>query len=135
MMQIPRMLIPLLSAFVFSSAVASGQAPSAPQGRVAISALAAEALRSNPEILAAQKRYEAARQRPSQVSSLPDPMISPGWNSSGAPWPGAGLGMEPVANVGVMITQEIPFPASESSLVTWRRKKPKPSFKAISRPN
>jgi outer membrane protein TolC len=37
-------------------------------------------------------------------------MISPGWNSSGAPWPGAGLGREPVANIGVMVTQEIPFP-------------------------
>jgi outer membrane protein TolC len=37
-------------------------------------------------------------------------MISPGWNSSGAPWPGAGLGREPVANIGVMISQEFPYP-------------------------
>ena len=34
----------------------------------------AEALNKNPEVAAAQKRYEASRQRPSQVSSLPDPM-------------------------------------------------------------
>jgi outer membrane protein TolC len=34
-----------------------------------------EALSANPEILAARKAYEAARQRPSQESSLPDPTL------------------------------------------------------------
>ena len=72
--------------------------------------LLAEALRSSPEIAAAQKRYEASRQRPSQASSLPDPMLSPGYNSNGAPWPGARLGTEPTSNIGVMLSQEIPFP-------------------------
>lgn len=72
--------------------------------------LLAEALRSNPEIVAAQKGYEASRQRPSQVSSLPDPMFSPGYNSSGRPWPGAGLGTEVTSNIGLMVSQEIPFP-------------------------
>jgi outer membrane protein TolC len=80
------------------------------QDRVQVDDLLKQALDRNPEILAAQKRYEAARQRPAQASALPDPMISPGWNSSGAPWPGAGLGKEPVANVGVMISQELPYP-------------------------
>jgi len=70
----------------------------------------ARPLHRNPEILAAQKRYEAARQRPSQASALPDPMISPGYNASGRPWPGAGIGTEPVANIGIMISQEVPFP-------------------------
>ena len=69
-----------------------------------------EALRRNPEVLAAQKRYEAARQKPAQEGSLPDPMVSVGWNSSGNPLPGAGLGVEPVANVGLMATQELPYP-------------------------
>jgi outer membrane protein, heavy metal efflux system len=72
--------------------------------------LLAEALRANPEILSAQKRYEASRQRPTQVSSLPDPMLSPGYNSNGAPWPGARLGTEPTSNIGIMLSQEIPFP-------------------------
>ncbi len=72
--------------------------------------LIAEALRSNPEILAAQKAYEAARQRPSQESSLPDPMFSLGYNSSGSPRPFAGIGREPLANAGFMFTQEFPFP-------------------------
>src|ERR1022692_5285386 len=73
-------------------------------------ALVREALENNREILAAQKRYEAARQRPTQQSSLPDPMVSLGYNSVGNPLPGAGLGREPQANVGVMVSQEVPFP-------------------------
>jgi outer membrane protein TolC len=72
--------------------------------------LVAEALRNNPEILAAQKRYEAACQRPSQESSLPDPVLSLGYASSGSPRPFAGLGVEPTSNAGVMISQEFPFP-------------------------
>jgi len=69
-----------------------------------------EALSNNPEILAAQKRYEAARQRPTQESSLPEPTISLGYNSVGNPLPGAGLGTQVLANAGVMVSQEVPFP-------------------------
>lgn len=72
--------------------------------------LVAEALANNPEILAAQKRYEAARQRPSQVSSLPDPMFSPGYTSSGNPLPGTQLGVSPISAIGFMVTQEVPYP-------------------------
>jgi outer membrane protein, heavy metal efflux system len=69
-----------------------------------------EVLRANPDSLAAQKKYEAARQRPAQASSLPDPMFSLSYNSSGSPRPFAGIGTEPTANAGVMISQEFPFP-------------------------
>ena len=69
-----------------------------------------EALKNNPEILAAQKRYEAARQRPSRESSLPDPMLSLGWTSNGNPLPGAGLGVDPTSNIGVSVSQELPAP-------------------------
>jgi outer membrane protein, heavy metal efflux system len=81
-----------------------------PAPTLSLDELVGQALRSNPEIIAAQKRYEAARQRPTQQSSLPDPMISLGYNSVGNPLPGAGLGREPVANAGVMFSQEIPYP-------------------------
>ena len=73
-------------------------------------ALVREALQNNREIVAAQKRYEAARQRPSIASSLPDPMVSPGYTSNGNPLPGGGLGTNPTSNVGVMISQDVPFP-------------------------
>ncbi len=69
-----------------------------------------EALTRSPEVIAAQKRYEAARLRPSQASSLPETMFSAGWNSNGRPWPGAALGVEPTSNVGFMLTQEFPAP-------------------------
>jgi cobalt-zinc-cadmium efflux system outer membrane protein len=78
--------------------------------RLEIDEVVNEAVRRNPEILAAQKEYEAARQRPAQERALPDPMFSAGWNSSGNPLPGAGIGKEPVANAGAMISQEIPYP-------------------------
>lgn len=81
-----------------------------PDARVSLRELAAEAVKNNPEILAAQKKYEAARQRPTQQSSLPDPMVSLGYSSVGNPLPGAGLGREPQANAGVMVSQEVPFP-------------------------
>ena len=78
-----------------------------------LDALVAEALRNNREILAAQKKYEALRQRPAQESSLPDPTVSLGYTSNGGPWPGAGLGINPTSNVGVMVSQEVPFPGKQ----------------------
>ena len=81
--------------------------------RLDLSNLVSEALRSNPEILAAQKRYEAARQRPSQASSLPDPTLSLGYASNGNPLPGAGLGTQPTSNIGFSFTQEFPYPGKQ----------------------
>jgi outer membrane protein TolC len=81
-----------------------------PDARVRLRDLTSDAIKNNPEIVAAQKKYEAARQRPTQESSLPDPMISLGYASVGNPLPGAGLGSQVLANVGVMVSQEVPFP-------------------------
>lgn len=78
--------------------------------RMLLADIVAEAIARNPEIAAAQRRYDAARQRPVQERSLPDPMISAGYSSVGRPWPGAGLGTEPTANIGVMVSQELPYP-------------------------
>jgi outer membrane protein TolC len=82
----------------------------AQESRLDLKALDADALRNNPEILAAQKRYEGARQRPRQESSLPDPTLSLGYNSNGNPLPGAGLGSQPTSNIGFSVTQEFPAP-------------------------
>ncbi len=80
------------------------------EARLSLRELTSEALRGNPEVIAAQKNYEAARQRPTQQSSLPDPMLSLGYASVGNPRPVAGIGREPLANAGLMVSQEIPFP-------------------------
>ena len=73
-------------------------------------ALVSEVLHSNPDVVAAQKSYEASRQRPTQQSSLPDPMISLGYVSVGNPLPGAGLGSQVLSNIGLMYSQELPYP-------------------------
>src|SRR5919202_70440 len=80
------------------------------QARTPLADVVAEAIANNPEIMAAQRRYDAARQRPVQERTLPDPMLSAGYSSNGRPWPGAALGTEPTANIGLMVTQELPYP-------------------------
>ena len=79
-------------------------------GAQPVASLVQEALRNNREILAAQKKVEALRQRPARASSLPDPTLSLGWTSNGGPWPGAGLGIDATSNIGVMVSQEVPAP-------------------------
>jgi outer membrane protein, heavy metal efflux system len=69
-----------------------------------------EALRNNREILAAQKKVEALRQRPARESSLPDPTLSLGWTSNGGPWPGRDWDRLATSNIGVMVSQEVPAP-------------------------
>jgi outer membrane protein, heavy metal efflux system len=77
---------------------------------LALQDLIGAARRGNPEILAAQKRYEAARQRPRQESSLPDPTLSVGYSSNGNPLPGTGIGTQPTSNIGLSFTQEFLYP-------------------------
>lgn len=95
----------LFTALCFASVAAAAAEPD----RVTLDSLVEAALRSNPEITAAQKALEAARQRPSQAGALPDPMVTLSYNSVGSPRPFAGIGTDPVANAGGMIEQEFPF--------------------------
>jgi outer membrane protein TolC len=96
--------------FVVLSALAVVSIAAAQEKRLELQDLIDEARRANPEILAAQKRYEASRQRPPQESSLPDPTLSVGYASNGNPLPGAGLGTQPTSNIGFSFTQEFPYP-------------------------
>jgi outer membrane protein, heavy metal efflux system len=100
--------LPGVIALVFMSASAHAQPPA----RLTLADAVAEALAKSPDIAAAERRYDAARQRPAQVRSLPDPTLSAGYNSSGRPWPGAGLGTEPTANIGFMVSQALPYPGT-----------------------
>lgn len=79
-------------------------------GRLALADVIADALKANPGIMAAEQRHAAARLRPVQERSLPDPMVSAGYSASGNPLPGAGLGTEPIANIGFMVSQDLPYP-------------------------
>ena len=89
---------------------AFAQAPA----RMPLADVVAEAVAKNPAIAAAQRRYDAAKQRPVQERSLPDPMVSAGYNASGNPLPGAGLGTEPIANIGFIVSQELPYPGERT---------------------
>ncbi|MBI5281236.1 MAG: TolC family protein [Candidatus Solibacter usitatus] len=80
----------------------------APQDAGGIKDLIDQALLRNPEILAARKKLEAARQKPAMERSRPDPMLGIGYQSAGGPLPGQGLGMEPTANIGFMVSQTLP---------------------------
>ncbi len=101
---INRFVIPLLCIATLAAAAENSGT------RLRLEPLLAEAVQTHPDILAARMRYQAARQRPSQESSLPDPMLSVGYTSSGSPRPFAGIGMEPTSNAGFMVSQEFPFP-------------------------
>ena len=92
--------------------------------------LVKEALSRSPDVMAAQKRYEALRQRGRAESALPDPMLSFGWNSSGNPLPGSGIGTEPIANAGFMFTQEFPYPGKRGLRVQMADKEAQAEWEA-----
>lgn len=73
-----------------------------------------ELRRRNPELQGMRANYQAARAREPQAAALADPKLSAGWAAAGAPWPGAGLGEEPTANLGFQISQELPYPGKRS---------------------
>ncbi|HYT69401.1 MAG TPA: TolC family protein [Vicinamibacterales bacterium] len=112
-----RVLYGLFITLIFSTVVAAQ-----PPARLALTDAVAEALARNPEIAVAQRRYDAALQRPVQERSLPDPMISAGYTANGRPWPGAGLGSDPTSNIGVMVSQELPYPGKLSLRASMARR-------------
>jgi outer membrane protein TolC len=96
----------VLTCTLLAAAPAAGQATTTFMLNDAVAA----ALAANPEITAEQQAYDAARYRPVQERSLPDPMVTAGYSSNGRPWPGAGLGEMPTSNIGVMVSQPLPYP-------------------------
>lgn len=75
-----------------------------------LSDLLTEAERNNPQILAARHGWEAAKQVPRQVSSLPDPQAMIQQFSVGSPRPFAGYTNSDFAYVGLGFSQDLPFP-------------------------
>ncbi len=88
----------------------------AQEERLRLDELIPEVLESNPEILAAQNSCRAARQRPSQESSLPDPVLTPGYASTGQPWPVSGLGTSVTSHIGATLSQEFLSPGKRKLL-------------------
>lgn len=69
-----------------------------------------EAERNNPQIRAAQQGWDAAKQVPSQVSTLPDPQFTVQQVNVGSPRPFAGYTNSDFAYFGLGVSQDIPYP-------------------------
>jgi outer membrane protein TolC len=65
-------------------------------------------VKDNPEIRAAQFRYDAASKRPSQLSTLPDPKLS--YTNFGVGHPFSALDASDFAYQGFGVSQEVPYP-------------------------
>jgi cobalt-zinc-cadmium efflux system outer membrane protein len=72
--------------------------------------LLAEAEKNNPQIEAARQGWQAAKQVPTQVSTLPDPQFNLQHVSVGSPRPFAGYTNSDFAYLGFGISQDIPYP-------------------------
>ena len=75
-----------------------------------LSELLEEAEKNNPQIEAARQGWQAAKQVPSQVSTLPDPQFNLQHVSVGSPRPFAGYTNSDFAYIGLGVSQDIPYP-------------------------
>src|SRR5437870_8537507 len=75
-----------------------------------LSELLAEAEKNNPQIEAARQGWQAAKQVPTQVSTLPDPQFNLQHVSVGSPRPCAGYTNSDFAYLGLGVSQDIPYP-------------------------
>jgi cobalt-zinc-cadmium efflux system outer membrane protein len=69
-----------------------------------------EAEKTNPQIEAARQGWQAAKQVPTQVSTLPDPQFNLQHVSVGSPRPFAGYTNSDFGYLGLGVTQDIPYP-------------------------
>jgi outer membrane protein TolC len=69
-----------------------------------------EAEQNNPQIQAVRQRWQAAKQVPSQVSTLPDPQFTVQQVNVGSPRPFAGYTNSDFAYFGLGVSQDFPYP-------------------------
>ena len=111
-----RRSISALLLFVALAGTAFAQEPTSSHAGVAtpLSELLAEAEKNNPQIEAARHGFEAAKQVPTQVSTLPDPQFTLQHFSVGSPRPFAGYTNSEFAYIGLGVSQDIPYPGKLS---------------------
>jgi len=69
-----------------------------------------EAEKNNPQIQAARQGWQAAKQLPTQVSTLPDPQFNLQQVNVGSPRPFAGYTNSEFAYIGLGVSQDFPYP-------------------------
>ncbi len=101
----------ILISVVLAAHAFAQESPTSLTGSITpLSELLAEAEKNNPQIEAARHGWQAARQVPTQVSTLPDPQFNLQHVSVGSPRPFAGYTNSDFAYLGLGISQDIPYP-------------------------
>jgi cobalt-zinc-cadmium efflux system outer membrane protein len=108
---IGRSISVILLSVVFAAQAFAQESPTSHTGPITpLSELLAEAEKNNPQIEAARQGWQAAKQVPTQVSTLPDPQFNLQHVSVGSPRPFAGYTNSDFAYLGIGVSQDIPYP-------------------------
>jgi cobalt-zinc-cadmium efflux system outer membrane protein len=106
-----RLTLPWTLAILLATGCLAPSAPAAEPpvaGSVeTVEALVAEALEKSPALAAARAEVAAARERVAPAATLPDPMLSLGYENDGASF---SLGEEPMTRLSLMAEQQVPWP-------------------------
>jgi cobalt-zinc-cadmium efflux system outer membrane protein len=101
----------ILLSVVFAAHAFAQESPTSHTGPITpLPELLAEAEKNNPQIEAARQGWQAAKQVPTQVSTLPDPQFNLQHVSVGSPRPFAGYTNSDFAYLGLGVSQDIPYP-------------------------
>src|SRR6266850_2174396 len=100
----------LFCLFLVSVSSAQESMPHQAQAVTPLAELLREAEQNSPQIQAARQSWQAAKQVPTQVSTLPDPQFTLQNLSVGSPRPFAGYTNSDFAYLGLGISQDIPYP-------------------------
>src|ERR1700675_823326 len=106
-----RSISAILLSVVLATHAFAQESPTSHTGPITpLSELLAEAEKNNPQIEAALQGWQAAKQVPTQVSTLPDPQFNLQHVSVGSPRPFAGYTNSDFAYLGLGVSQDIPYP-------------------------
>src|SRR5437773_6807813 len=106
-----RSIFGILLSVVLAAHAFAQESPTSHTGSITpLSALLAEAEKNNAQVEAARQGWQAAKQVPTQVSTLPDPQFNLQHVSVGSPRPFAGYTNSDFAYLGLGVTQDIPYP-------------------------
>ncbi|MGH9564135.1 MAG: TolC family protein [Terracidiphilus sp.] len=100
----------VVAAFMALAALTHAQGVPSSTQSAKLEDLLNEAERNSPEIRAARQRWDASKEVPSQVSTLPDPEVMFQQLNVGSPRPFAGYTNSEMADVGLGVSQDIPYP-------------------------
>ncbi len=110
---------------------AHGQVPASPaQADPVLEALVEEALARNPDLQSAQAGIDASRTAVERARARPDPMVSMAFTNDG--W-APSLGRMPMTTLGIMVSQELPWPGKRRLRADVAASRARESEPALSR--